>query len=392
VGNTPVIDSLELNQNIRVKKCSMVTRLKEKHFSYPYTSDPTPQRKYDFELLESSLKESLLELSIKSGVPIIIDENVTGIVSVNVKGKSFLQIMELFLSVGPFDYKYEKGYFLVGMVDVSTNSWWNIAYHYNFIINYTRPSNIVKQIHPRFHMFLSANDSKNILSVNAPRKLLREIGHQLYELDLKRRQIILNISISEVSRRNKMQIGKLADYSNGPGNLTEIVNLPNSKLNDVLSYMNYLKSNGDLEVKANPRLVAQEGKSVVFDSMVKDYSLLSSGNSSTNRAYVETGIQLKITPRISQQNDIILDIQNLQLGDIVDSKIYEHNIKTTIRVKQGESIIIGGMLTKKSRMQVTKVPVLGDIPLVGWFFKDKRSYIEDTEILFIIRPEVRCDA
>lgn len=370
--------------------CAGVTDLNNIH-RYNFTPpDPLPKKKFDMELLESNVKEALLELSIKSGIPILVDENVTGLVSVNIKKKSFLTSLDLILSVGPFDYKYKNNSFIVGAIDTTTNGWWKIAYQKNFILDFVLPSTLVKQMHARFRFFVSADDSKNILSVNAPRKIITEISSIISELDIKRRQIILKVQISEITARESQFIGNLGFMTQAGGNLGQIINIKKSNIDSFFSTMDILRSNGDLENKANPTLIAQEGKSVKFDSLVKDYNSPISGSSNLNQQYIQTGIELIITPRISQTGDIILRIDNLQMGDLVDNKVFEHNIKTTVRVKRGESIIIGGMLTKKNKVQVTKIPVLGDIPLIGWFFKKEQKYLVDSEIIFFIKPEIYC--
>ena len=108
------------------------------------------------------------------------------------------------------------------------------------------------------------------------------------------------------------------------------------------------------------------------------------------QVFIDSGIRLKIIPSVADNEDIMLKIDNLELGDIDSNQIYEHNLSTSIRVKKGESLLIGGMLMRKNKVNVTKIPILGNIPLLGWFFKHENKSKEMSEILFLIKPEVVC--
>lgn len=123
----------------------------------------------------------------------------------------------------------------------------------------------------------------------------------------------------------------------------------------------------------------------------------SSTSATAERA--ETGVVLKVTPQISMATGEITMILNPTVREAIDSSISlgtqklkdveERSVKSTVRTKDGETIIIGGLIRQKNPVVKTKVPFLGDIPIMGLFFRHKTTAgSNDREILVFITPKI----
>lgn len=123
----------------------------------------------------------------------------------------------------------------------------------------------------------------------------------------------------------------------------------------------------------------------------------SSITASAERA--ETGVVLQVTPQISMATGEITMILNPTVKEAVASSISlgtqplkdveERSVKSTVRTKDGETIIIGGLIRQKNPLVKTKVPFLGDIPIMGLFFRHKTTAgSSDREILVFITPKI----
>ncbi len=111
--------------------------------------------------------------------------------------------------------------------------------------------------------------------------------------------------------------------------------------------------------------------------------------------YKNVGIKLKITPHITRQQKITLDVYQevnsiigsetiLPTGAVQPPKLGKRDIKTKVTVLDGKTIVIGGLMRNNKNVEENKVPILGDIPVLGWLFKYKTvSYVKSNLLVFI---------
>ncbi len=112
-------------------------------------------------------------------------------------------------------------------------------------------------------------------------------------------------------------------------------------------------------------------------------------------SFRNTGVILSITPRIGDNDRILLDIEQevseavqTQSSGIDAPTITQRRIKTTVAVGNGESIILAGMMQDKTTVTKQQVPIVGDIPVLGNLFKNKDNTIARTELLIAITPQI----
>lgn len=164
-------------------------------------------------------------------------------------------------------------------------------------------------------------------------------------------------------------------------------------------------SQGKAKVRANPRIATLNGheaninvltkyryREMLRDPKTGDY--LPSG---TPRE-IETGIKVKIRPWVTASNEINLEILpeiSNKTGEIEVSAVggalpvtSKRQINTNIRVKDGETIIIGGLIQSQNTESIAQVPLLGRIPILGYLFKQKKEEDTQTEMVIYITPHL----
>lgn len=186
-----------------------------------------------------------------------------------------------------------------------------------------------------------------------------------------------------------------------------------------LSYMiNYLVKNGKARVVVNPRIVITNGVESKID-VTQDYlesveidSSTSTGGTVVTRDYNisdDQGVQVSITPFISPDGYVTLNITpqySTQIGTVngmesINGRNIEYTAATllshrnldlkNIRIKDGETLVIAGMIQENETKSVSKVPVLGDIPLVGTLFRNTVSQKVKTEMMMLLTPKIITD-
>jgi type IV pilus assembly protein PilQ len=156
-----------------------------------------------------------------------------------------------------------------------------------------------------------------------------------------------------------------------------------------------LESDGRGKIVSSPRVVtADQAKALIEQGTELPYqSATSSG--ATAVQFRKANLRLEVTPQITPEGSIILDVDinkdsvgiQTTAGFAIDTK----HVKTTVLVENGGTVVIGGIFQQTEREQVTKVPVFGDVPVVGNLFKQRARSSDKTELLVFLTPRVISD-
>lgn len=183
--------------------------------------------------------------------------------------------------------------------------------------------------------------------------------------------------------------------------------------------INYILENAKGRVVANPRILVTNGQESTID-LTSDYiskttsQIVSGGYSSTptvQRQYDignDNGIKVTVTPFISPDGYVTLNInpdyatiasqltseaEDGSAMDIAVTLLQRRNLELkNVRIKDGETLILGGMLTERESKTVKKIPVLGDLPVIGAVFRSTNTSKEKGEMLIMITPHIIVDA
>ena len=183
----------------------------------------------------------------------------------------------------------------------------------------------------------------------------------------------------------------------------------------IITYaVNYLIKNGKGRILANPRILITNGETSIIDlssdyiKTVKSEVLTSNGEAgATQKTYEigdDEGIIVEMVPFISPDGYVTLNIKPEY--STVKEKVTEYNSETdqndlvatllqrrnldlkNVRIKDGETLVIGGMIREEEQKIVSKIPVLGDLPGVGMFFRNTNSEKEKQELVIMITPKI----
>lgn len=145
---------------------------------------------------------------------------------------------------------------------------------------------------------------------------------------------------------------------------------------------------------ATLKLSAQEA----IGSLTTTQGQGTASTTATSAERAETGVSLEVTPQISMATGEITmflkptvkeAVTGLTIGTQTTKDVEERSVKSTVRVKDGETVMIGGLLRKRDPVTVTKVPFFSSIPLVGMFFRHRDTTgNKDREILVFITPKI----
>jgi type IV pilus assembly protein PilQ len=156
-----------------------------------------------------------------------------------------------------------------------------------------------------------------------------------------------------------------------------------------------LENDGKGKVVASPRIVtADQTKALIEQGTEFPYTIRDKDGVATTN-FRKASLKLEVTPQITPEGNIILDIDvnKDSKGELTSSgfAINTKRIKTNVLVENGGTVVIGGIFLLEESDGETKVPVLGDVPLVGNLFKTKTRTYAKRELLVFISPKMITD-
>jgi len=286
---------------------------------------------------------------------------------------------------------------------------------------------------------IQVDEALNSLVLTAPPSLLQTMKEVIAKLDVRRAQVLIEAIIVEVTEGTGNDLGiswiaganedVVAGWNNTAattsfdedGNvITDTINpfsLPLTSLTgagalhlgylsgtDVRVAINAIASESNANILSTPTIIALDneeaeilvGQNVPF---ITGQQLLSGSNSDpfTTIQREDVGTELKVTPRVNNNNSVTLEIEQKVenvlpfaeaaegASDIVTSK---REIRTKVLIDDGAILVLGGLIEDKVTETKSKVPLLGDIPGIGRLFRNSSKKVDKTNLMVFLRPKI----
>jgi general secretion pathway protein D len=262
---------------------------------------------------------------------------------------------------------------------------------------------------------LIPDDARNIILIRALFSDYMRVQKLLVRLDNMPMQVLIEVMVAEVTLGDDLEYGVEWALKNGtssakgPGVSFDSsdssglqFNLAFNSDTNIFQLLNFLASKNNLSILSSPQVLVLNNETAtvnvgeqvpIVTSDSGDY-----GSTTVNRTvqYKDTGVILNVTPRINDNGVILLDIDQ-QVSSVnpdqvisgVDSPtISTKQIKTKLAVKDGQSILMGGLIDRSDSVGNTGIPFLKDIPGLGWLFKSTSITHTKKELMIMVTPYV----
>ncbi|HLG52432.1 MAG TPA: type IV pilus secretin PilQ, partial [Steroidobacteraceae bacterium] len=157
------------------------------------------------------------------------------------------------------------------------------------------------------------------------------------------------------------------------------------------------QNEGRGEIVSTPRVITANGREAIIEQGVEIPYQESASSGATTTQFKKAVLSLKVTPQITPDDRVILDltVSKDSVGQLVPSatggfvpSIDTRNIQTQVLVKDGQTVVLGGIMETERRDSEKKVPLLGDVPVLGNLFKTKSKVSNRDELLIFITPKI----
>jgi len=159
-----------------------------------------------------------------------------------------------------------------------------------------------------------------------------------------------------------------------------------------------LEAEGRGEIVSTPRVITANQKEAKIEQGVEIPYQQSASSGATTVQFKKAVLSLTVTPQITPDNNIIMDLKvhKDNVGDIISTgglggtvpSIDTRAVETQVLVKDGQTVVLGGIYETERRETINKVPVLGDIPFVGAAFRSKQRVNDKAELLIFVTPRI----
>ena len=274
------------------------------------------------------------------------------------------------------------------------------------------------------HVSVQAKEDINAIAITGTPQAVKLITKVIKKLDIEQQQVYVKAHIYEISQRKMENLGikwgavaggitgnvLMTGQLNMGGNVFTLPDILRGALNldeidanvAVGAIIDLMKQNGAVNVISEPNILCINNKksSVYIGKTISILTSQSTGDqttSTTRNTYAreDIGLTLEVKPQIASDDKVLMEVKT-KLEDIDQSSTkvadrpttFKREVQTVAIVRNGENVIIGGLLKDYFSKGETKVPFLGDIPIIGSIFTSKNDIKDQINVIIVLTPYI----
>jgi len=369
--------------------------------------------------------ETLLgEIARQTGVNLAVDDAVRAKVSLNLRDQPTEKLLRTIASAYGLALSEVEGVYMFSRGVPQDLAAYRLSGTESFPLRYTRAQEASGLLPTFLYSYLHVNEEQNAVVVTAPRQMLDKIRADLDAVDVAPPQILIEAvavefaSTEELDKAVQMLRGDItgrttgdeeegieygepelwleSDSRSGEISYANVGELPY----DFEARLRALEADQRARIRAAPRMAVMNGHEAGIFIGVRRFitvEYISYGQTTEKIQGVDVGVKLKVRPLTGGGGEITLtvDPEGTQVSNIseLDPKtglpvLSTRQTGTTVRVKDGETVMIGGLRQRQYENRATKIPILGDIPLIGNLFRSRAKTAVDSELVVFITPYI----
>lgn len=347
------------------------------------------------------LVEALRALGYKSNKNLIVNGDLDGTIAMHMEDTDFDTVLRALSRSNDFSYEYlddSKQTVLIAPTD-------SMSSIETFKLKHIDPETAAKQIALLTEADKVMADKENhTLTVSGSSSLLYQVRQELEKVDIASQQVNIQAMVVELSKGNSRNLG--LSYLSNPWSKDTSIGGYNGFKFSVSGQHEETLSNG--KVLARPNVTVFDGRkaTILMGDKVPVFTSSSDSTDSDSSTtmtveYKDVGVKLEVLPRINEMDKQTITLvikpsvstisQWVESGNNKAPQISERSAETTVRVKNGETILIGGLLKNEEIKSIKQIPFLSKIPILGELFKFRSTEKKDTEVVIAITPKIVYD-
>ena len=347
-------------------------------------------------------------ISEKSGVNIVVDDSLAGrIVSMSLEGMEPKTLFETIANAYGLALGQQGDVYMVSEGEPTDLATYRLSSTASFPMQYVQAQTASGLLPTFLYKYLHVNSEQNAVVVSAPKQMLDKIEKDLSKVDLAPPQIMVEaIAIETSSEEDTNAVldiiaqGSHAQFSSnsesGEVSYTTVGMLPS----DFQAELKALVSANKAKINAAPRMAVINGHDASIFIGAQRFirvKYTNYGQEIEQVQGIDVGIKLTVTPWTGSNDEITTKITP-EVSNILELDrqtglpvLSSRKASTTVRVKSGETVVIGGLNQSQDYITKRKVPILGDLPLVGGLFQSRSKTKINSDLIILITPRILDD-
>ncbi len=273
-----------------------------------------------------------------------------------------------------------------------------------FKLNYVDATAFLDIVGPRLPDAVAkaakVDKASNSLILTATPAQMKVVDDLLGQVDNALPQVLVEASVTEVPTEVTKTLGfawqtatTFTVTSTGTGQSTGQIQIAASAP-PITTILNTLIQENKARLLADPRLAVRDGETATMTIGDKIPFQVINAQGVASLVILDAGVKLEITPRVTNDGYVTMQMHP-EVSEIataaapgVPPTISTREADSSLTVKDGTPIVLAGLIQKNETQTTVKVPLLGDIPILGWLFKSTSTDVKDTEVVFVITPHI----
>ncbi|BDU49786.1 hypothetical protein [Haliovirga abyssi] len=363
--------------------------------------------KISIDVENESIVKILREIGRLSNLNMIIVGGGVETINVKLHDISVQDSIETILSGTSYTYSQnEDGTYIIGRKNIGSASYAMFTRTELIPLQYVHAEKIPTMLPNNFPVSnIKVISEQNAILATGTDKELKRLKGYLKELDKKAPQISVEALVIEISHNNnnssKLELqgfygdekNILANSSTGDFRYLSLTKVSNQFYSEI----KLLVQKGEARIKASPSITTLNGEKATINVGTVQYykvtTLDENGKEKNDYKSVDAGVSLNVTPWITSSGEINLKI-NPTISNIGASpaegppSVSKREANTVVRIKDGGTIVIGGLTQNVVSNKVSGVPFISDIPLLGELFKSRTKDLNQIELIIYITPKI----
>ena len=375
-------------------------------------------RTVNLDVKNADILDVLKLLASESGQNIVATQNVKGTVTLSLHDVPLSTALDLIVRTNGLDYRKMGNIYVVGTTDDLNREFGSAGQESTqtvaFPIKYANPPDLGKQLAGVIPANSYTIDPRtDTVIVSGTPEIIQSARNFLALTDVPAPQVVFEVKVLDITHNGNLDVGMQYSGSSPldlfenclecvPGQTVPVTTTSGNPIAPqpftrnalfVQATLNYLITNNEAQLLANPRVAAldnQQANLLVGQTYPLVYYSPQSGQFQAQ--YIDIGVKLIITPTVNTDGYITTTMhveRSFITGLVQQFPILDNRkVDSILRVKDGDTIVLGGLLDDESTVSVSKVPLLGDIPILGAFFKNVQKTKTHQEVVFLITPHI----
>lgn len=344
---------------------------------------------------QTDLSEAVGQLATQAGVNIFLAPDVQGVVTAQFQNLPLEQALTELLAPFGYTFRWTGSFYLIAIPDPH-NTTFGLLSETRFVkFEYTDPSKAVALLSDYYRSYVKADKDLGVVAITAPPNIADRIEHDLKALDTAPAQLRIHVVITQMTHKavQELGIGALGyktQTASGPIQFNmDRVGLTFSSAN-LLAKLNALAQTDDVQVRADPEVLVTQNQPFQLFIGQKVYLAIGSDAQSNKVQELDNGLQLNLKVLNVAGDDVQLSVAP-SLTNLLDTNTnlpvqQTTNLSTVVRIKAGTTAVLATMNLAQSLTTKEQTPLLGQLPLLGWLFKDQRDNTSTRELVVFVTP------